>query len=67
MIHYRTFSDYKWFGWHPRTVLQRWDRVRQSAQDFANQLNDEDIVAITESAYGNSPYGFAVTVWYRQK
>jgi hypothetical protein len=67
MIRYRTFSDYKWFGWHPRTVLQRWDQVRQKAQDFANDLNEEDLVAITESAFGNSPYGCTVTVWYRQR
>jgi len=68
MITYRTFSDYKWVGWSPRGLLERWDRVRERASNFIqSELNDEEIVAITESAFGNSPYGFSITVWYKQK
>jgi len=67
MIHYRTFSDYKWVALSPRGLLQRWDRVREQARDFAEDLDEGDVLAITESAWGNSPYAFCVTVWYRKR
>lgn len=68
MLTYRTFSDYKWVAWSPRGLLERWDRVRQSARDFvASELDEQDVVAITESAWGNSPYAFSVTVWYKKR
>jgi hypothetical protein len=68
VITYRTFSDYRWFGLFPRGLLERWERVREQARSFVqSELNDEDIVAITESAFGNSPYAFSITVWYKQK
>jgi hypothetical protein len=67
MITYRTFSDFKWIGLSPRGLLQRWERVREQARSFvANELSEEDVIAITESAFGNSPYVFAVTVWYKK-
>ena len=68
MITYRTFSDYKWVAWSPPPLLERWDRVRQQARDFvASELGEGDVVAITESAWGNSPYAFSITVWYRKR
>lgn len=67
MITYRTFSDYKWVGFSPVGILRKWDEVRREAEQFANQLNEEDIVAITESAFGNSPYAITVTVWYKER
>ena len=67
MITYRAFSDYRWIGFSPRGLLERWEKVRARARDFiANELNEEDVVAITESAWGNSPFAFTVTVWYKK-
>jgi hypothetical protein len=67
LITYRTFSDFKWIGISPRGLLQRWETVREQARRFvANELGEEDVVAITESAFGNSPYVFTVTVWYKK-
>jgi len=41
--------------------------MRAQARDFiANELNEEDVVAITESAWGNSPFAFTITVWYKK-
>jgi hypothetical protein len=67
VITYRTFSDYKFFGWSPAGILRRWEQVRRRAREFVNQLDEQDIVAITESSFGNSPYAITVTVWYRQR
>jgi hypothetical protein len=68
VITYRTFSDYKWVGFSPRGLLERWDAVRQEALAFvASELSEDDVVAITESAWGNSPYAFSVTVWHRKR
>jgi hypothetical protein len=47
--------------------LRKWDEVRREAEQFANQLNEEDIIAITESAFGNSPYAITITVWYKER
>jgi hypothetical protein len=47
--------------------LRKWEEVRRKAREFANQLDEQDILAITESSFGNSPYAITVTVWYRQK
>jgi hypothetical protein len=68
VITYRTFSDYKWVGLSPRGLLERWDTIRQHARDFvANELSEDDVVAITESAWENPPYAFSVTVWYKKR
>lgn len=68
MIARRTFSDAKWIGWHPGDLLSRWEGVREQAERFIREeVADEDIINICESAFGNSPYGFAVTVWYRER
>ncbi len=67
MITYRTFSDYKWVGFSPAGILRKWEEVRREAREFANQLNEEDILAITESSFGNSPYAIAITVWYKKR
>lgn len=67
MITYRTFSDYKWVGLSPPGILRRWEEIRRQAREFANQLDEQDILAITESSFGHSPYAITVTVWYRQK
>jgi hypothetical protein len=67
MISYKTFSDYKWVAFSPPALLERWDKVRQQAHTFvARELDESDIIAVTESAWGNSPYAFSVTVWYRK-
>ena len=67
MVAYRTFSDSKWVALSPGSLLGRWERVREQAHRFiAEQLADEDVISVSESAFGNSPYGFTVTVWYRK-
>jgi hypothetical protein len=67
MIAYKTFSDSKWVGWHPASLLRRWEAVRERAHAFiANELDEADVISISESAFGNSPYAFTVTVWYRK-
>ena len=67
MIAYRTFSDSKWVAWNPDRILSRWERVRERALAFiANEIGEQDVISISESAFGNSPYAFTVTVWYRK-
>jgi len=59
----RTFSDSKWLVWTPSALLRRWEQVRERAREFvANELHEEDVIALSESATGNSPYAFAITV-----
>jgi len=67
MIAYRTFSDCKWIGFSPVGILRKWETVRQAAGEYANEVGDENVIAITESAFGNSPYAITVTVWYRER
>ena len=67
MIAYKTFSDSKWVVWNPDRILHRWEKVRERARAFiANEIGEEDVISISESAFGNSPYAFTVTVWYRK-
>ena len=67
MITYRTFSDSKWLVWTPSALLRRWEQVRERAREFiTNEPHEEDVIAISESAFGNSPYAFTVTVWYKK-
>jgi len=66
MVKHRTFTAHKYVAWRPETILHKWEEARAQAQEFINEhLSGAEIVAITESAFGNSPYGCAVTVWYR--
>ena len=66
MIAHRTFAGHKWLGACPGDIQRRAEEVRLQAQDFVAEMNENDIVAITESTLGgNGPYIFAVTVWYK--
>ena len=68
MIAFRTFRDSKWVALQAGTLLDRWELVRERAASFiADELPDEDVISVCESAFGNSPYGFSVTVWYRRR
>jgi hypothetical protein len=68
MITYRTFSDHKWLVLTASDVHRKWEKVRQQAQDFVRDLDEEDVVAITESGVGTGgPYVMSVTVWYKAR
>jgi hypothetical protein len=67
MIAFKTFSDIKWVAFNPASLMRRWERVRERARAFiADEIREEDVISISESAFGNSPYAFTVTVWYRK-
>jgi hypothetical protein len=67
MIAYRTFCGSKWVAWRPEKLHDAWEYVREEAHKFiASELKEDDVISVCESAFGNSPYGFSVTVWYRR-
>ena len=68
MITYRTFS--RSGGVTVRGMTQTQDRARKEAEAFiANELVEDDLLAITESALPStwSRCLVSVTVWYRQR
>jgi hypothetical protein len=68
MIRHRTFTASKWLAWRPQALHDQWAAVRDQAERFiADELDDTEVISVTESAFGNSPYGFSVTVWYRRQ
>ena len=68
MIAHRTFSRHG--GVTPRGMLEAQQEAREQAEAFiSTELNDSDIVSISESALP-STWGrnlVSVTVWYREK
>ena len=68
MITFKTFSLHR--GVTPKGMTKAQDEVRGQAKAFISaKLNDDDVVAITESAIPSSwsLCLFSVTVWYREK
>jgi hypothetical protein len=70
MIVHKTFTE-PTVGFTAQTVLAKQEKLREKAQAFvANELNDEDVVNITETVMTTlrlfSVVGFfSVTVWYK--
>jgi hypothetical protein len=63
MIVYRTFSDTHLVNSGGRGLAKR-ERLRREAMTFiAEQLEDGDVVCITEAG---DEYASSVTVWYRE-
>jgi hypothetical protein len=68
MIVHRTFSRHR--GWTSKGMRAAQEEARAEAESFINrELNEDDVVAITESALP-STCSFclvSVTVWYRKR
>lgn len=63
MVAYRTFSDTHLVNTGTRGLAKR-EKLRREALAFiAEQLEDRDVVCITEAA---DVYASSVTVWYRE-
>ena len=66
MIVHRTFTG-STASWTGQAALDKREELREKAEEFiANELNDEDIINITETmmSFGGI---FSVTIWYRKK
>ena len=66
MIVHRTFTE-QTTGLTGQAALNKREKLREKAQEFiANELNEEDVVSITETAITVGGL-FSVTVWYRKR
>jgi len=65
MIGHKTFTE-QTTGLTGQAALGNREKLREKAEEFiANELNEEDIINITETAITTSGL-FSVTIWYRK-
>ena len=65
MIVHKTFTE-QTTGLTGQAALGNREKLREKAEEFiANELNEEDIVNITETAIATGGL-FSVTIWYRK-
>ena len=66
MIVHKTFTE-ETTGLTGQAALGNREKLRQKAEEFiANELNEEDIINITETAITTGGL-FSVTIWYRKR
>jgi len=66
MIGHKTFTE-QTTGLTGQAALGNREKLREKAEEFiANQLNEEDIISISETAITTSGL-FSVTIWYRKR
>ena len=66
MIVHKTFTEQA-TGLTGQAALDNREKLREKAEEFiANELNEEDIINITETAITTSGL-FSVTIWYRKR
>lgn len=66
MIVHKTFTE-QTTGLTGQAALGNREKLREKAEEFiANELNEEDIINITETAIATGGL-FSVTIWYRKR
>jgi hypothetical protein len=66
MIVHKTFTEGT-TGLTGQAALGNREKLREKAEEFiANELNEQDIINITETAIATGGL-FSVTVWYRKR
>ncbi len=66
MIVHKTFTE-QTTGVTGQATLGNREKLREKAEEFiANELNEEDIINITETAITTGGL-FSVTIWYRKR
>ena len=66
MIVHKSFTE-QTTGLTGQAALGNREKLREQAEEFiANELNEEDIINITETAIATGGL-FSVTIWYRKR
>ena len=66
MIVHKTFTE-QTTGLTGQAALGNREKLREKVEEFiANELNEEDVINITETAIATGGL-FSVTIWYRKR
>ena len=67
MIGHKSFSELKILA-TPGGILKGWQKAREEARWFiSSELNDEDVIGITETSVDNPVNLLTVAVWHRNE